>query len=57
MPRKCNVVIQKPNGKREVCDGEIEYWKTVSENKERDRKVSLYKCSKCGLLYPPAPEI
>jgi len=57
MSRKCKVVIQKPNGKLEVCNGEIEYWKTVNENKGRDRKISFYKCSKCGLLYPPTQEI
>jgi len=56
MSRKCKVVIQKPNGKLEVCNGEIEYWKTVNEDK-RNRKISLYKCSKCGLLYPPTQEI
>jgi len=52
MPRKCRVVVEKSNGKIEVCGGTIEYWKTINEDKGRDRKISLYKCSKCGLLYP-----
>jgi len=53
MIRKCKVVIEKNNGKLGVCSGEIKYWKTINENKGRDRKVSLYRCNKCGLLYPP----
>jgi hypothetical protein len=51
--KKCRVVIERDNGQFGVCGGEIEYWKTVSENKGRDRKVPLYRCKKCGLLYFP----
>jgi len=48
--------MEKSNGRIEVCGGTKEYWKTVNEDK-RNRKISLYKCSKCGLLYPPTQEI
>jgi hypothetical protein len=55
--KKCRVVIERDNGQLAVCGGEIEYWKTVSENKGRDRKIHLCRCKKCGLLYSTTQEI
>lgn len=50
MERKCKVIVEKVDGKRETCNGTITFWKEIIESRTH-RKLLIYKCKECGLLY------